>query len=634
MLPLASTPKRPAPCVSAVKPLEVHRFQYSTSLKESSDYTASDAFFEALWDSGVQACFVNLGSDHPSLMEAIVKGQQERKDRFPDIYTCPNEMVALSMADGWARATGRPQAVIVHVDVGTQALGAAMHNANTGRAPVLIFAGICPYTEDGSVQGGRTEYQHWLQDIPDQKAIVAQYCRYVGELRTGSTVKQMVARAMQFAMSDPKGPVYLTGAREVMAEKIEPSNFDQEKNGPVQPTALPETAVKKIADALVHAKSPIVITGYSGRNHACPPLLVKLANSIPGLRFFDTGGSDMCFPASHPGYGGFRLGFDLATTEADLILILDCDVPWIPSRNPPRKDARIYHVDIDPLNSAIGTSFFPAHGRWRADSFTALTQLNQYLEGMPAFQRQLQSPIYETRRKLLQEKQKEKLDHISRLALPAPGGSLDIHCVGSAIRAAAPKDTIFVVEAATNAIPLSDQLQPSTPGSWLNSAGAGLGWSGGAALGVKLAHDKAGTPKFVCQIVGDATFLFSVPGSVYWIASRYNIPVLTIVLNNRGWNSPRRSYEFVHPEGRGMKASNRELCIEFDPPPNYAGIAKAAAGEKFGSRDEGLFVGKAATSEELEPLLREAVDAVLGGRGAVVEVMLDVDERGYSNIEK
>ena len=107
---------------------------------------------------GVHNCFVNLGSDHPSFMEAIIKGQRERPDRFPRIFTCPTEMVALSMADGYARVTSRPQCVVVHVDVGTAALGAAMHNAAIGRAPVLIFAGLSPFTQDGEMRGSRTEY--------------------------------------------------------------------------------------------------------------------------------------------------------------------------------------------------------------------------------------------------------------------------------------------------------------------------------------------------------------------------------------------------------------------------------------------------------------------------------------------
>jgi thiamine pyrophosphate-dependent acetolactate synthase large subunit-like protein len=208
-------------------------------------------------------------------------------------------MVALSMADGYARLTRKPQCVIVHVDVGTQGLGAAVHNASCGRAPVLIFAGLSPYTIEGEMRGSRTEYIHWIQDVPDQKQIVAQYCRYSGEIKTGKNVKQMVNRALQFARSDPAGPVYLCGAREPMEEDIEPYKLDQGYWNPVEPAALSETAVKRISEALVEAKEPLIITGYSGRNHDTVPALVKLADTVKGLRVLDAGGSDMCFPADH-----------------------------------------------------------------------------------------------------------------------------------------------------------------------------------------------------------------------------------------------------------------------------------------------------------------------------------------------
>ena len=152
-------------------------------------YTASTAFFEAIWEAGIAHCFVNLGSDHPSILEAIVQGQKSKADAFPKIITCPNEMVALSMADGYARLTGKPQCVIVHVDVGTQGLAAAVHNASCGRAPVLIFAGLSPFTIEGEMRGSRTEYIHWIQDVPDQKQILAQYCRYSAEIKTGKNIK-------------------------------------------------------------------------------------------------------------------------------------------------------------------------------------------------------------------------------------------------------------------------------------------------------------------------------------------------------------------------------------------------------------------------------------------------------------
>lgn len=98
-------------------------------------------------------------------------------------------MVAMSMADGFARVIGKTQAVIVHVDVGTQALGCAVHDASVGRVPLLIFSGLSPFTIEGEVRGSRTEYIQWPQDVHNQKTIVEQYCRYWAEIRTGVNIK-------------------------------------------------------------------------------------------------------------------------------------------------------------------------------------------------------------------------------------------------------------------------------------------------------------------------------------------------------------------------------------------------------------------------------------------------------------
>lgn len=233
-------------------------------------------------------------------------------------------MVALSMADGYARLTGKPQCVIVHVDVGTQGLGAAVHNASCGRAPVLIFAGLSPFTIEGEMRGSRTEYIHWIQDVPDQKAIVQQYCRYTAELKTGKNVKQMVNRALQFATSDPAGPVYLCGAREVMEEDLDPYSLEQAYWNRVEPAGLSDEAIKTISEAIVGAKEPLIITGYSGRNHASVGALVKLTDMVKGLRVLDTGGSDMCFPANHRAWLGLRYGNDEAIKTADVIVVIDC----------------------------------------------------------------------------------------------------------------------------------------------------------------------------------------------------------------------------------------------------------------------------------------------------------------------
>ena len=421
----------------------------------------------------------------------------------------------------------------------------------------------------------------------------------------------MVNRALQFATQAPQGPVYLYGAREPMEEVLEPYSLKQKLWGTVRPVALSEEAVTEIATALVQADEPLVITGYSGRNHAAPMELVKLVDTIKGLRVLDTGGSDMCFPSDHRASLGLRYSVDASIKAADVILVIDCDVPWIPTQCKPKDSARVFHIDVDPLKQQMLVGWIEAEGIYKADCCTALKQLHTYISCTSSLSKRLST--YADRWDGLQQQHSKRLAMINDLAQPSESNSFNSSYLTALIRKSVPEDTIFAVEAVTNTVFVADQLQPRIPGTYINCGGGGLGWSGGAALGIKLA---AGEKRFVCQIVADGTFLFSVPGSVYWISQRYKLPVLTIVLNNKGWHAPRRSLLLVHPDGYGSKATNEELNISFAPSPDYAGIAKAAAGGN-------LWAGRASTVTELEKLLPEAVESVMNGVGAVLDCQLD-----------
>lgn len=532
-------------------------------------------------------------------------------------------MVALSMADGYARLTGKPQCVLVHVDVGTQGLAAAVHNASCGRAPVLIFAGLSPYTLEGEVRGSRTEYIHWIQDVPDQKQILSQYCRYTGEIKTGKNVKQIVNRALQWATSDPKGPVYLVGAREVMEQEIEPYKLDQRQWVPVSGSALPANAVNMIANELVNAKEPLAIVGYNGRNAESVKELVTLADTVKGLRVLDTAGSEMSFPANHPSWLGMRFGVHEAIKTADFIIVVDCDVPWIPTACKPKDSTRVVHLDVDPLKQQIPMFYLPSIATYKVDSTIAFRQIHEYIASNVALTQTLNSDKVNARQKQVEEEYRRNLKAIEESAAVPSGGDdayLNANYLVSELRKAAPQDTIWAIEAVTLTLFVADQLQCSLPNSWVNCGGGGLGWSGGGALGIKMASDDQfggkNKGKFVCQIVGDGTYLFSIPGSVYWIARRYNIPILTIVLNNKGWNAPRRSLLLVHPDGEGSRSTNEELNISLNPTPDYAGIAKAAAGGE-------LWAGRASTVKELSEQLPQAIQSVLSGKTAVLEAQLD-----------
>lgn len=372
--------------------------------------------------------------------------------------------------------------------------------------------------------------------MPDQKQIVSQYCRYTGEIKRGKNVKELVNRALSFAVSEPRGPVYLYGAREAMEEEIEPYTLDQKHWTPVELGGLSTKQLRAVSEALVGAKEPLVITGYSGRNPGAVEALVALADTVKGLRVLDTGGSDMCFPANHPAWLGLRYGVDESIKTADVIVLLDVDVPWIPTQCRPRDDAKIFHIDVDTLKQQMPVFYINAIARYRVDAETALTQITAYINY--SMKEKVSSPRFSELAEARKASHQARLDTIAAQAVLSEEGHFGCPYLIRQVRDACPPDTIWAVEAVTNAAFVNDQIQATLPNSWINCGGGGLGWSGGGALGIKLATDfeNGGTNKgkFVCQIVGDGTYLFSVPGSVYWIAQRYNIPVLTIVLNNQG----------------------------------------------------------------------------------------------------
>jgi hypothetical protein len=317
--------------------------------------TAGAAFLDALVEAGIGYVFANFGSDHPAIVEAIAAARATGRP-VPEIVTCPNEMVGMSAAHGYAQVSGRPQAVLVHVECGTQALAGAVHNAAKGRVPMLVFAGASPFTQGGELKGSRNEFIQWIQDVHDQRGIVRGYMKYDNEIRTGLNVKQLTHRALQIAMSDPRGPVYLMAAREVMEEEMPaPPPIEPAAWAPVPPLPLPEDAVATILAAFATAKRPLVVTSYLGRRAEAVPELVRFCEAV-GAGVLESVPVAMNFPHDHPLYQGNQWNEprqNPALAAADCILVVDSDVPWIPTVSRPAEGARIFHIDIDPLKEQM-----------------------------------------------------------------------------------------------------------------------------------------------------------------------------------------------------------------------------------------------------------------------------------------
>jgi acetolactate synthase-1/2/3 large subunit len=534
--------------------------------------TAATAFLNALTEAGVSYIFANLGTDHPPILESLAQAHASGQP-VPKVITCPHEMVALSAAHGYAQATGRAQVVLVHVDCGTQSLGGAVHNAAKGRVPVLLFAGISPFTQEGELRGSRNEWVHWVQDVLDQRGIVRGYVKYENEIRTGRNIKQLVHRAMQIAQSDPKGPVYLTAAREVLEEEVPSAPvIDPNLWRPVKPGAIEPSAAAHIANDLIAARRPLVISSYLGRNPAAVGELVKLCHTL-GIGVWTSVPTYLDFPADDPLYLGNQVNAPVknaALEEADVVLVLDSDVPWIPTITKPNGAAKIYHIDVDPLKEQMPLWYFPMQYSFQADAATALQQINACVAtaketgkmdaALVAERRAHYTAIHEARVKELAVREAPQQDVITPEYLTAR------------VRERLPPDALILNEGITSHNVIADHIRANRPGSFFTGAGGSIGWNTGAAVGIKLANPD----KTVVVLTGDGCFMASIPSAAHWIAGRYKTPFVQVVYNNRGWKAPKMSTLAIHPDGFVSKSN--DIAAAFDPPPDYSGIAAAAGG--------------------------------------------------------
>ena len=565
--------------------------------------TTAALLLDSLQQLGIEFLFANLGSDHPPLLEAIEQAREQGR-ALPRLITCPNEMVALSAAHGCALASGRPQAVVVHVECGTQALAGAVHNAARGRVPVLIFAGASPLTQEGELRGSRNEFIHWIQDVHDQHGIVRGYMKYDYEIRVGHNLPQVLARALRIACSAPQGPVYLSAAREVLEQEVPALEAAPLLARPLEPLALAPAMLEELADALCRARAPLIVTSHLGRRPEAVRALQRLSTRL-AIPVCESAPSCLNLPSDDPMYLGNQWNQPVQNpllAEADVVLVLDSDVPWIPTVNRPRPDARIFHIDVDALKQAMPLWYIGAERSAQADALCALRQLDAELD-----RRALPGQAIEQRRARIAELHARRDAELARLEARPADGCITPEYLSACLRRHVDAETVVCNEGISNYHTVINHLRLSEPGSLLASGGGSLGWSGGAALGVRLMRPGSR----VVVMCGDGSYLFSVPSSVHWMARRYATPFLTVIFNNGGWKSPKLSALALHA-GDAVGRSE-DLGVSFAPAPDHAGIATAAGGA-WGRR--------ISRADEVEPALREAFAALDEGRAAVLDVQV------------
>jgi acetolactate synthase-1/2/3 large subunit len=553
--------------------------QSAGSEGETGSRSGAEAFLAQLKASGVDYLFSNSGTDFPPIIEAFARTSSAQTS-FPTPLLISHESVAMGMAHGFYLATGRPQAVMVHVNVGLANATMGIINAASDNIPVIVCSGRTPITERGRA-GSRTTPIHWGQEMRDQAAMVREFVKWDYELRYGDQAGDVVARAISLATSDPPGPVYLSLPREPLAE-VFAADIGSQKSEAAKLGRPPREAVEKAAELLANAKSPLVISQRGIASENFEPLSAFVDRyALPTCEFWATRNT---LSTSHP----MHIGRDPANwlREADVVFVLDSMVPWIPDQAAPPANCKIIALGADPLFSRVPVRGYPFDVLLTGDPAEALLALDEALSA----RNDLDKVRIADRRRDVQAR-RDVLRRQLQTRIDAGNGSpmspaWVSHCISQAKDPSAIVFTELACEPAAMTFEKPRTLFNVPPSG-------GLGWGLPAALGAQLANP-AGE---VIACVGDGSYIFSNPVACHHMASAHQLPVLTIVFNNGIWNAVRRATVGMYPNGAAAQANKMPLT-SLEPAPDYCGIARA----------HGAYAERVERGDELPGALQRALE--------------------------
>lgn len=566
--------------------------------------TGAAHFLEGLNDLGLNYLFANMGTDHVSLIEEMERFRTEGRP-LTKVVLCPHENVAVHMAAGYAAVSGQGQGVLVHVDSGTANSAMGAHNLQRARLPALLMAGKAPYTLRGELPGSRDNYVHFIQDPFDIGSLVRPYVKWEYNLPTAVVAREALRRAHSVMHSDPPGPVYMTLPREVLAEAppVPPGQqFEAARYGPAQFGGVDEARASLIADRLLAAERPVLITSYAGRRPEAVAAIEALAE-LCAIRVVDY----------MPSYLGISrrshcfAGFDPAAVlpGADVGILVDIDVPWLPRFVRPEASTWWAHIDVDPIKQDFPMWGFATDLRMQADAATVLRQVAALVRARATDSFRLRTA---RRMEELEAAAAERSQMLARAAAkPGESGALSAAHVCAALgRALAPHD-IVINEAVRNSPAVLNQIIRTEPLSFFGGAGGGLGYSGSMAMGAKLARPDVRA----VHVLGDGAFHLGTPSSVYATSQRYGLPILTVILDNGGWQAVKEAVLRVYPDGASAAAN------EFHARLQGSTRRFEKVGEAFGAYGELL-----SEPGEVEPAIARCLRALDEGRSAVLNVQI------------
>ena len=574
---------------------------------QTKGLTGAQSILRVLGKMGVEKIFASPGSEWSPLWEALAEPGVEG---MPQYYSTRHEEIAVGMASGYAKSTGKLPAVVIHTTVGALHATMAMRGALHEQVPMVVFAGesIGFGEDEGPDVGG--QWQGHLGDMGGPAKLVQGTVKWSFGVNTKSILPSTVQRACRLAMAGPRGPVFVSVPMEYLFDNMTKNLLSDLGKSPLA-TADPK-GIEELANLLAGAQHPVIVTEDAGKTMKSVGVLVEIAELLgcPVVETRSTGVINL--PRRHPLHSGYDA--KEGVQGADVIFLLGVIAPWHPASQTPAPGAKVAMLDENPLRAEI-----PYYG-YQCD--LCLTgEIESSLEHLLAAlqKRVTKGDAARARRaeelKVKNEARRKKWrDEAMALASQKP---MDTRWVAHEISQALPKDAMVVEETITHRLAVHRYFDELAPGSFFNGCIGGLGTGLATALGVKAANPK----RPVICLIGDGSFNYDPAPAAFGAAQEHNLPLLTVIFNNQGYLSQKSGVPKYYPGGWAVK-SNNFSGLHITPCPEYSQLIKAFDG--YGEKVE--------DPSEVRKAIERGLRAIGAGQSALIDIRLkpveQIIERG------
>ncbi len=529
------------------------------------------------------------GVSHVFMVPAVLRrtfAEMERHTSIHRIHT-HGEKAAAYMADGYARASGRPGVCMAQV-VGALNLAAGLRDAWLAHSPVIAFTGG---------RDPKTKFRNVYQEIDDVPAFEP-VTKWNATVDAVERFPDMLRQAFRVATSGAPGPVHLQfrgneGQLDQEEAEMEPLVEPQFARVPAfRPQPDPDD-LKKVLHHLEKAERPVIVAGGGARWSGAGPELVALAEALSIPVATSLNGKD-CIPASHPLSVGVvgsysRESANRVVAAADLVFFVGTSAGGMTTHvwTVPKIGVPAIQIDIDP--EVIGRNY-PVKAGILGDAKVTLAALLKLSSNVQ------RSKWLEQVKNICREWQNKVQPALESDAMP-----IRPERICAELSRHVPEDAIVLSDTGHAGMWMGGMYDVRARQSFLRSAGH-LGWAFPAGLGAKCAAPE----RPVVTFTGDAGLWYHL-GEIE-TAVRWNIAAVTVVNNNASGNQSKRGFDRAY--GGEQTAKARELWT-------YRVVDLARVATDIGA--VGIRVERA---RDFSPALEKAIAS---GKPAIVDVVTDIE---------